>query len=352
MKKSTILKGVGLYGMLAGVAAYKFFSYTVKRREDDGKLNPSNPYIKLIKEKSEWLDQQKTEKVSILSFDGLKLKGIFLPAEQKTDKIILAVHGFRVNAMKDFAGLVYFYHQQGYHVLLVDDRAHGASEGKYIGFGCLDREDCYRWIHYLDQRFQGKCSIFLHGISMGAATVLMTSSMNLPRSVKGIIADCPYTSIWEEFCYLTDSIFLHGISMGAATVLMTSSMNLPRSVKGIIADCPYTSIWEEFCYLTEREKKSWLIMYPIMKLAGKICKVVAGYEYDEISSAEEVKDTKIPILLIHGKEDRFVPPSMSEKIYNNCVSEKKLLIVPNAKHAESYYVAKEKYEESVLNFIK
>lgn len=305
MKKSTILKGVGLYGMLAGVAAYKFFSYTVKRREDDGKLNPSNPYIKLIKEKSEWLDQQKTEKVSILSFDGLKLKGIFLPAEQKTDKIILAVHGFRVNAMKDFAGLVYFYHQQGYHVLLVDDRAHGASEGKYIGFGCLDREDCYRWIHYLDQRFQGKCSIFLHGISMGAATVLMTSSMNLPRSVKGIIADCPYTSIWEEFCYLT-----------------------------------------------EREKKSWLIMYPIMKLAGKICKVVAGYEYDEISSAEEVKDTKIPILLIHGKEDRFVPPSMSEKIYNNCVSEKKLLIVPNAKHAESYYVAKEKYEESILNFIK
>ncbi len=305
MKKSTILKGVGLYGMLTGVAAYKFFSYTVKRREDDGKLNPSNSYIKLIKEKSEWLDQQKTEKVSILSFDGLKLKGIFLPAEQKTDKIILAVHGFRVNAMKDFAGLVYFYHQQGYHVLLVDDRAHGASEGKYIGFGCLDREDCYRWVHYLDQRFQGKCSIFLHGISMGAATVLMTSSMNLPRSVKGIIADCPYTSIWEEFCYLT-----------------------------------------------EREKKSWLIMYPIMKLAGKICKVVAGYEYDEISSAEEVKDTKIPILLIHGKEDRFVPPSMSEKIYNNCVSEKKLLIVPNAKHAESYYVAKEKYEESVLNFIK
>lgn len=304
MKKSTILKGVGLYGMLTGVAAYKFFSYTVKRREDDGKLNPSNPYIKLIKEKSEWLDQQKTEKVSILSFDGLKLKGIFLPAEQKTDKIILAVHGFRVNAMKDFASLVYFYHQQGYHVLLVDDRAHGASEGKYIGFGCLDREDCYRWIHYLDQRFQGKCSIFLHGISMGAATVLMTSSMNLPQSVKGIIADCPYTSIWEEFCYLT-----------------------------------------------EREKKSWLIMYPIMKLAGKICKVVAGYEYDEISSAEEVKETKIPILLIHGKEDRFVPPSMSEKIYNNCVSEKKLLIVPNAKHAESYYVAKEKYEENVLNFI-
>lgn len=304
MKKSTILKGVGLYGMLTGVAAYKFFSYTVKRREDDGKLNPSNPYIKLIKEKSEWLDQQKTEKVSILSFDGLKLKGIFLPAEQKTDKIILAVHGFRVNAMKDFAGLVYFYHQQGYHVLLVDDRAHGASEGKYIGFGCLDREDCYRWIHYLDQRFQGKCSIFLHGISMGAATVLMTSSMNLPQSVKGIIADCPYTSIWEEFCYLT-----------------------------------------------EREKKSWLIMYPIMKLAGKICKVAAGYKYDEISSAEEVKDTKIPILLIHGKEDRFVPPSMSEKIYNNCVSEKKLLIVPNAKHAESYYVAKEKYEENVLNFI-
>lgn len=305
MKKSTILKGAGLYGVMTGAAAWKFFSYTVKRREGDGKLNPSNPYIELIKEKNTWLQQKKTEKVSILSFDGLKLRGIFLPAEKKTDRVILAVHGFRVNAMKDFAGLLYFYHQQGYHVLLVDDRAHGASEGKYIGFGCLDREDCYRWIHYLDRRFHGQCSIFLHGISMGAATVLMTSSMNLPVSVKGIIADCPYTSIWEEFCYLT-----------------------------------------------EKEKKPWIIMYPIIKIAGKICKAVAGYEYDEISSAGEVRDTKIPILLIHGKEDRFVPPSMSEKIYDSCASEKELWIVPKAKHAEAYYIAQEEYETHVLRFIE
>ena len=84
-------------------------------------------------------------------------------------------------------------------------------------------------------------------------------------------------------------------------------------------------------------------MYPIIKIAGKICKAVAGYEYDEISSAGEVRDTKIPILLIHGKEDRFVPPSMSEKIYDSCASEKELWIVPKAKHAEAYYIAQEEY---------
>lgn len=308
MKKSTLVKGAaGIYGIAAGLSAWKFFSYAVRRRTvekwEERREEPGS-YLEEIKQKAAWLREQKAEKVTILSFDGLRLRGIFLPAKQKTDRVILAVHGFRVDGFKDFSTLAYFYHQQGYHVLLVDDRAHGESEGKYIGFGCLDREDCYRWVHYLDQRFEGKCTIFLHGVSMGAATVLMTSSMNLPSSVKGIIADCPYTSIWEEFSYLV-----------------------------------------------KREKKPWIFMYPSLRLASKICKWTAGYEFDECSAAEEVKNTKLPILLIHGEDDKFVPPKMSKQIYDNCASKKEIWLVPHARHAECCHVAREEYEKRVQNFM-
>lgn len=319
MKKSTVIKwAVGLYGVCTGISAWRFFQYAAKRRHPKGweeerrqqkkswEYDEAEPgsYLEMQQKKSLWIREQEIEHVSILSFDGLKLSGIFFPAEGKTDRVVLVVHGYQSEGLKDFSALAAFYHEQGYHVLAVDDRAHGDSEGKYLGFGCLDREDCYRWVHYLDERFSGHCSIFLHGISMGAATVLMTSSMNLPASVKGVIADCPYTSIWKEMLYLI-----------------------------------------------KREKKAWFVLYPMMKLGSKISKRVAGYEFDDCSAAEEVKDTKIPIFLIHGDDDRFVPMRMSQEIYDNCASEKEIWIVPGAHHAESYHVAKEEYEKRVLRFM-
>ncbi len=309
MKKAKIIKWIaGIYGIVTGISAWSLFLCTVKRKEKkDWENQTAEPgsYLELIQQKSSWIKKQKIEHVSIPAFDGLKLHGIFIPSEKKSDRVILAVHGFRAEGMKDFSAITCFYHEQGYHVLMVDDRAHGMSEGKYIGFGCLDREDCYRWIHYLDEKLKGRCSIFLHGISMGAATALMTSSMNLPSSVKGMIADCPYTSIWEEFIYLA-----------------------------------------------KREKKPLIFMYPVLKLESKICKVMAGYEFDDCSAAEEVKDTKLPVLLIHGKEDRFVPCEMSKKIYDNCAAYRELWLVEHARHAESYHIAREEYERRVLTFME
>lgn len=320
MKKSTIVKwAVGLYGVCTGISACKIFQYAVKRRRPKGweeerrkqkkswEYDAAEPgsYLEVLQKKSLWLREQRTEHVSILSFDGLSLKGIFLPAEQTSERVLLVVHGYQSEGLRDFSALTAFYHEQGYHVLMVDDRAHGESDGTYLGFGCLDREDCYRWVHYLEDRFEGKCAIFLHGISMGASTVLMTSSMNLPSSVKGIIADCPYTSIWEEMKYLA-----------------------------------------------KRKKKTGFMLYPALKLASKICKIVAGYEFDECSAEEEVKHTTIPIFLIHGDEDHFVPMRMSQEIYDSCVSEKEIWIVPHAHHADSYHVAREEYEGRVMSFME
>ncbi|MDO5423942.1 MAG: alpha/beta hydrolase [Eubacteriales bacterium] len=264
-------------------------------------------YRHQIAEGKEWLKEMEPESeyVMIRSFDGLMLDGRFIPAEEETGKTVLAVHGYTSTGEKDYAVLARFFHDAGYNVLLVDNRAHGASEGKYIGFGCLDREDCYRWVQYLNNRFHGNCEIFLHGISMGAATVLMTSELNLPPSVKGIIADCGYTSPRDEF---------------------TERMK-------------------------EREK-SGPFGNVIVAALNLICRVVAGYGLSDCSSSEAVARTQIPVFLIHGEEDRVVPVRMAREIYRACASKKKLWIVKGAGHAESFYYAQEEYEQRVLEFFE
>lgn len=139
--------------------------------------------------------------VYIKSFDGLRLYGALLESEKFSDKIIICVHGFTGSGKKDFASLARTYYLNGYNVLLVDNRAHGQSEGKYVGFGVLDRLDLRNWVKYTVNRFGSNIKIFLHGISMGGATVLMASSI-MPKNVRGIIADCGFTSVDEIFEYV------------------------------------------------------------------------------------------------------------------------------------------------------
>lgn len=312
MKTSNVIKSLIAAGIAAvGAGSYAFWRRAVLRVDnpprhatEEAKAGTHwESTLPFIRNRLAWLDQQKTEPVSITSFDGLKLKGVLLPAKEESEKVVLAVHGYTSCGDNEYAAMSYFFHENGYHVLLVDDRAHGASEGKYVGYGCLDREDVYRWTRFLHDRFQGKCSIYLHGISMGATTVLMAGSMSLPPSVKGIVADCGFTSPWEEFAYLLKHKY----------------------------HCP---------------------VYPALPVVNLINKVVAGYGFKDCDARKEAANTSIPVFIIHGEKDRFVPASMAREIYDACASGKQLWLVKDAAHAESYYVARKEYEERVLDFLK
>lgn len=310
MKKGKVLRNL----LLAGTAFYaaamaKLFHDTVvrkKQEETDLILRPDmvegEARVKLWQESNRWLNERESEKVSIQSFDGLTLFGEFFEGDKNPEATIFMVHGYRSNRRREFAVMAKFYLEAGFHVLLVDDRAHGLSEGKYIGFGCLDKEDCYRWVHYLDERFEGKQSIFLHGVSMGAATVLMASNLNLPSSVKGIVADCGYTSPKAQFQAVLKA---HG--------------------KGFLSG-------------------------PVLWGTDFICRLVAGYGFSDSNSLISVADTKHPIFVIHGTKDDFVPTYMGKEIYKACASEKELWLTEGAGHAESYYLYKEEYERKVLSF--
>lgn len=297
--------------MTAGGAAYTFHKVV----ERDGIKIAENPdkmpidvgtdwtkYFPFLREKKAWLLAQEIETVAITSFDGLLLKGVYLPAKKESNKIVLAVHGYRSEGKNEFSGLSQFYHEAGYHVLVVDDRAHGESEGTYIGFGCLDRYDCKKWIAYINERFEGKLQIVLHGISMGAATVVMASTMNLPDNVKAIIADCPFTSAWEVFSHL-----------------LKTKYHMPE--------------------------------FPILSATSLLCRRKAGYAFDEVSAMKEAMMMKQPLLVIHGENDHFVPTYMGEEIFRACNAEKKKLILTKAGHGESYFANQGAYEEAVDCFL-
>lgn len=259
-------------------------------------------YMPKIKERKIWLGKQEHEEVSIMSDDGLKLSGRIYPSKD-SKKIVICFHGYTSKGMSDYIAISKYYLAKGFNMLIIDERAHGNSEGEYIGFGALDRFDALKWINFIVDRYGSDCEILLHGTSMGGATVLMTSSLDLPKNVKAIVSDCGFTSAWNVFASVIRKIY-----------------HIPP--------------------------------FPVINIASQICKKNAGYEFDECNSAQEVKKAKVPILFIHGDEDTFVPCRMCHEIYENCSTPKDILIVKGAGHAESYYKETEKYEEKVSEYIE
>lgn len=236
----------------------------------------------------------------ITSQDGLKLHSYHVKNQSSSNKWVITVHGYTSEGI-NMSSYAKKYYDNGYNVLIPDLRSHGLSEGDYIGMGWNDRLDIISWINYILNE-DPNADIVLHGISMGAATVLMTSGEEIPSNVKVIIADCGYTSVWDEFAYQLDDLF-----------------SLPE--------------------------------FPILNVSSIVSKIRAGYFLGEASSIDQVKKSKTPILYIHGDQDDFVPYYMMEELYNATSSEKEMLTIKGAEHAKASEVDPETYWTTVNNFI-
>ena len=236
----------------------------------------------------------------ITSFDNLKLHGYKIKNSIPSNKWAIVVHGYTSEGLKMSSYAKNFYNS-GYNIIVPDLRSHGLSEGDYIGMGWDDRLDIISWINYILNE-NNDSEIVLFGVSMGAATVAMTSGENLPSNVKAIVADCGYTSVWNEFSYQLDRLF-----------------SLPE--------------------------------FPIMNVSSLITKIRAGYSLKGASTIEQVKKSKTPILYIHGDQDDFVPYYMMDELYNATNSEKEKLTIKGAEHAKAAYVNPNLYWNNVFNFI-
>lgn len=238
------------------------------------------------------------ESIYRTSKDGLKLHNYLL--KNNSNKWVITVHGYTSEGklMSTYAKKFY---DMGYNVLIPDLRAHGNSQGDYIGMGWDERLDIVDLINYIIDMDKDS-EIVLFGISMGAATVMNVSGEALPANVKAIIEDCGYTSAWNQFSYQLDSLF-----------------GLPP--------------------------------FPMMHTASIIAKFKTGYWLKDASPVDQVKKSKTPTLFIHGDEDTFVPFSMLDEVYNACSAPKEKLIVEGAGHAKSSKVNPELYWDSIFEFL-
>ena len=313
-KKKGILKkamlGAGLLAEVCGGEIAYFYGRTMKRgrakTERTMKMAGTdwNQYMPLIEGRKEAMMERPHNDVWQTSFDGLKLHATYFPAQdqQGRQKLVICFHGYTSQGMSDYIGLSDYYQKRGFAMLLPDARAHGASEGEYIGFGCLDRQDALGWVRWAVEELGEETEILLHGTSMGAATLLMLSGLSLPEQVKGIVSDCGFTSPKEVFTHVLHSMY-----------------HLPA--------------------------------FPLIPGADLVNRKLAGYGMDECNAKREVEKAEVPILFIHGGNDTFVPCSMCDEIYEHCGSKKRKLIIEGAAHAESYYKDMESYEEALTEFI-
>lgn len=144
-----------------------------------------------------WVSAHEREDLHVMSYDGKLLHAIYLPKKDAKGTILL-FHGYKSCWQIDF-GLVlpYYYDTLGYSLLLVDQRAHGSSQGKYLTFGVRERLDVLSWATYMGQKLGQNAPLILGGLSMGATTVLLASCFDFPANVRAVIADCGFTSPYE-----------------------------------------------------------------------------------------------------------------------------------------------------------
>ena len=247
------------------------------------------------------LAERPCEQVFLTSHDGLRLAGHYYPGRDGAP-LDIGFHGYRGTAIRDFCGGTEISFAAGHHVLLVDQRAHGASEGDTITFGVEERRDCLDWVRYACARFGADRPILLYGVSMGAATVLMAAGLELPANVRGIIADSPYSTpeaIIRKVC---------------------RDLHLPDRV-----------------------------CYPIL---ARSAARFGRFRLSDGSAVEAVRHAKVPILLIHGEDDRFVPCEMSREILDACASDAARHTFPGAGHGLSYVTDPERYTHLVLQFFE
>ncbi|MDQ0352867.1 fermentation-respiration switch protein FrsA (DUF1100 family) [Alkalibacillus filiformis] len=309
-KKLLIFLGSFFVVVLVGLAfaGNYFYDQGIKRgtevelhREDEAvNVVATDESQMLIDEANDWYDEQDTEIVEITAYDDLNLVAQFIESDSDEQKAVILAHGFR-NTSDNMGKLAKFYYDKGFDILIPDARGHGESEGDYIGYGWHDRHDYVDWIDVLIEEYSAE-DIILHGNSMGAATVLMTSGEELPKQVRGIIADSGYSSVKDELAHQLNHIY-----------------GLPA--------------------------------FPLLEVTSVVTNIRAGYTLGKASAIDQVKQNELPLFIIHGEDDDLVPTEMAYEIAEATAGDYELWIVPGAGHTKVFDNVTEEFYERVRSFI-
>ena len=294
-----------VFSIFALILLSSFFVYLFvfhRKKEGDPGEVMDDPQYKVYREETRaMVDKLKArafEEVHIISFDGLRLFGRWYEGKKDSPVAVLC-HGYNGSAFRDFSGGSDIFLSLGWNVLLIDQRAHGKSEGSTITFGVKEKYDALDWADYARER-KKDAPIFLVGISMGGATVLMASAMAEEKGIKGIAADCPYSSPYE----------------------IISKVMVDKGLKPSL-------------------------LMPLVSLSAFL---FGHFRLKSESAAEAVEKSSLPILIIHGLDDRFVPDYMSREIYERSKGNVEYETFPEAGHGLSYMVDRKRYVDTTVRF--
>lgn len=310
--KSSAFKNIIKTGLLAGgtvVAAGSIFIDSMLSKKGIQKMIDSGNFNEEIaqtlaecpevEEGNKFYRTHTHKEIFTFTDDSVCLYALYYENEIKSNKYVIICHGFTGNPNTDNV-LALRYYNMGYNLVMPYSRAHGRSEHNYCTMGWFERFDIISWINYICDK-NPEASIVLHGVSMGAATVMNATGETLPENVKCAVADCGFTSVWEQ---LSNMIKLNS--------------KLPAE--------------------------------PVMGLINAVAKSKLGFDFKEASSLEQVKKSSTPTLFIHGDKDDFVPFEMHEILFSNASCEKESLVVPDVGHAVSLYVKPDLYWSKVTEF--
>lgn len=293
--------------MITALVCYLMVFYSKSRKpraEDDYDLPPGKEYEPFYPQMIEWTKRSRAtphKKVEITTFDGLTLRGRYYEFSPDAP-IEIMMHGYQGNLERDLSGGIFRALNIGHSVLTYDHRGSGLSDGNTLTFGINESRDCRRWIDFVLKEINPDAKIILSGVSMGAATAMITSGYDdLPENIVGIVADCGYTSAKDII------------------KKVIREMKLPPN-----------------------------ILYPFVKLGARL---YGGFNLDEFSPIEQVAKSKIPTIFVHGDHDFFVPIDMSERNFEaSNATKKELYIVEGAAHGLAYVVAGDKYLDKLSEF--
>ncbi|QHM46861.1 alpha/beta hydrolase [Lactiplantibacillus plantarum] len=303
MKKWWITLGV-LVVLVAGavIGAGSYFYHVAIARGDKSFVTQSTKLSKKssVYHQKYWYLHARKQTWTIESSDHLRLVAWYIPVKNSKRTVVLA-HGFAGNKglMGAWAGM---YHELGYNVLVPDSRASGASQGKAVGYGWLERRDDLQW----------------------AKTVVHKTA--------------------------TTQIVMSGISMGAAGMTMASGERQLPQIKAYVVDSPFTSADAIISY--QAGQLYHLPAFPLVNVTSLITKLRAGYSFKEADAVAQIRKNHLPIMIISGTRDDFVPTSMGKTLYCNAHQPKSLWLVKGAGHTTAITQNYQRYKRHVAAFLE
>lgn len=303
-----LLTAIALASVLLFAFGFGYYAYR-KTFYNNPKKRPANPYRHVENDGSErsqikkrLIDEmiaRRFENIYVTSHDGLRLRAR-LYMQNENAPFAIQMHGYRSTPMLDFSGGGALALELGFNVIMPDQRACGESEGRTITFGYKESLDTLAWIKYVSDKWGEKREVVLFGVSLGAGTVICAAGRGLPENVRGVVSDCTFSSAKEI-------------------------------VKKVM-----------------RDRKIPQFLYPLLRF-GTI--VYGGFDPSKASPVDFAPDIKVPLLLIHGEDDGFVPPEMSQKIYK-ATPQAQLHTFPRARHGTSYIEDTERYKKITVDFLR